>query len=66
VVGLGIALAIRVGLKAVFEMGLYSIDFEINPTLGDQMLDFLRYFLIAIWMTLGAPLVFKTFFQPQR
>jgi hypothetical protein len=30
------------------------------------MLDFLRYFLIAIWMTLGAPLVFKTFFQPQR
>jgi undecaprenyl-diphosphatase len=66
VFGLGIALAIRIGLKAVFEMGLYSIDFEINPTLGDQMLDFLRYFLIAIWMTLGAPLVFKTFFQPQR
>lgn len=65
VFGLGIALAIRIGLKAVFELGLYSTDFEINPTLGDQMLDFLRYFLIAIWVTLGAPLVFKKLIQPK-
>ena len=61
--GLGIALAIRIGLKEVYELGLYSNQFEINPTLGDQMLDFLRYFIIAIWMTLGAPLIFKKFFQ---
>jgi undecaprenyl-diphosphatase len=59
VFGLGIALAIRIGLKEVYELGLYSNQFEINPTLGDQMLDFLRYFIIAIWMTLGAPFVFK-------
>jgi hypothetical protein len=66
VFGLGIALAIRIGVKAVFEMGLYSIDFEINPTLGDQLLDFLRYFLIAIWMTLGAPFVFKKLIKSTR
>jgi undecaprenyl-diphosphatase len=66
VFGLGIALAIRVGVKAVFEMGLYSIEFENDPTLGDQMLDFVRYFLIAIWMTLGAPFIFKQFIQPGR
>lgn len=66
VFGLGIALAIRIGLKAVFELGLYSTDFEINPTLGDQLLDFLRYFLIAIWVTLGAPFVFKKLIQPKR
>jgi undecaprenyl-diphosphatase len=66
VFGLGIALAIRIGVKAVFEMGLYSIEFETDPTLGDQMLDFVRYFLIAIWMTLGAPFIFKQFIQPGR
>ena len=66
VFGLGIALAIRIGVKAVFEMGLYSIDFEINPTLGDQLLDVLRYFLIAIWMTLGAPFVFKKLIKSTR
>jgi undecaprenyl-diphosphatase len=64
--GLGIALAIRIGLKEVYELGLYSIHVEINPTLGDQLLDFIRYFIIAIWMTLGAPLIFKRFFQRQR
>jgi undecaprenyl-diphosphatase len=64
--GLGIALAIRAGLKEVFELGLYSIDFEINPTLGDQLLDFLRYFLIAIWMTLGAPFFFKKLIKTTR
>jgi undecaprenyl-diphosphatase len=66
VFGLGIALAIRIGLKEVFELGLYSIDFEINPTLSDQLLDFVRYFFIAIWMTLGAPFVFKKLIKTTR
>ena len=66
VFGLGIALAIRIGLKEVYELGLYSNQFEINPTLGDQMLDFLRYFIIAIWMTLGAPFVFKKLIKTTR
>jgi membrane-associated phospholipid phosphatase len=64
--GLGIALAIRIGLKEVYELGLYSIHVEINPTLGDQLLDFLRYFLIAIWITLGAPFVFKKLIKTTR
>ncbi len=66
VIGLGVALAIRIGVKMLFEMGLYSIDFESNPTLLDQGLDFIRYFLIALWMTLGAPWIFKQFFQSKK
>jgi len=66
VIGLGIALAIRIGVKMVFEMGLYSVDFEINPTLLDQGLDFIRYFLIALWMTLGAPFLFKRLFKTKK
>lgn len=63
--GLGVALAIRIGLKAVFEMGLYSIDFENNPIFTDQLLDFTRYFIIALWMTLGAPTVFRLLFKKE-
>lgn len=58
-IGLGIALALRVGIKASFELGLYSVDFESNPLFTDQLLDFVRYFLITLWMTLGAPFIFK-------
>jgi undecaprenyl-diphosphatase len=61
--GLGIALALRIGLKAIFEIGLYSIDFENNPLITDQLLDFIRYLIIALWMTLGAPLLFKVLFK---
>lgn len=63
--GLGVALAIRIGLKAVFEMGLYSIDFENNPIFTDQLLDFTRYFIIALWMTLGAPTIFRLLFKKE-
>ncbi|MBM3909428.1 MAG: phosphatase PAP2 family protein [Firmicutes bacterium] len=65
ILGLVIALAIRVGLKALFEMGLYSADFENNPMFPDQLLDFTRYFIIALWMTLGAPLLFKLLLKPR-
>ena len=64
--GLGVALAIRIGLKAVFELGLYSIDFETNPIFTDQLLDFTRYFIIALWMTLGAPTIFRLLFKKER
>jgi len=64
--GLGIALALRIGLKAIFEMGLYSIDFENNPLITDQLLDFTRYLIIALWMTLGAPLLFKLLFIAKK
>ena len=63
VIGLSVALALRIGIKAIFEMGLYSLDFENNPLLTDQLLDFTRYLIIALWMTLGAPLLFKSLFK---
>jgi membrane-associated phospholipid phosphatase len=60
VIGVGFALALRIGIKALFEsLGWYSITVETNPLLLDQVLDFVRYFLIVMWMTLGAPLLFK-------
>ncbi|MFZ9703763.1 MAG: phosphatase PAP2 family protein [Bacilli bacterium] len=64
--GIGIALALRIGLKELFSLGLYSADFEANPILTDQLLDFIRYFVIAIWMTLGAPWVFKLILKSAR
>ncbi|MEY3431427.1 MAG: Membrane-associated phospholipid phosphatase [Bacillota bacterium] len=66
VIGLGIALGLRVGIKAIFEMGLYSLDFENNPLLTDQLLDFARYLIIALWMTLGAPILFKSLLNKKR
>lgn len=59
VVGLGVALALRVGIKAFFETGWYSAEFETQPLFTDHLLDFIRYFIIALWMTLGAPWLFK-------
>lgn len=59
--GIGVALALRIGIKAVFELGFYSTDFETNPILTDHLLDFMRYFFIVIWMTLGAPVIFKRY-----
>ena len=64
--GIGIALALRIGLKELFALGLYSADFEANPIFTDQLLDFIRYFVIAIWMTLGAPWLFKLILKSSR
>ena len=61
VIGIVIALLIRIGLKEVFSLGLYSIDAEFNPILTDHLLDFVRYFIITLWMTIGAPWLFKRF-----
>jgi membrane-associated phospholipid phosphatase len=65
-IGVGIALVIRIGLKEIFELGLYSSDFEANPTYFDNLLDFARYFLIVLWMTLGAPLTFKKLLKQSK
>lgn len=65
IIGLGVALGLRFGLKALFELGLYSQAFETNPNLTDQLLDLSRYFLLTLWMTLGAPAIFKRWFSPQ-
>jgi membrane-associated phospholipid phosphatase len=60
-VGLGVAVALRAVIKIGFEQGLYSLDFENNPTLFDNLLDFIRYFIVTLWMILGAPFLFKKF-----
>lgn len=58
--GIVVALALRIGLKALIEtLGWYSLDVETDPILLDQLLDFIRYFIIVMWMTLGAPYLFK-------
>jgi hypothetical protein len=40
-------------------LGWYSMDVDTNGMFLDQVLDFVRYFLIVMWMTLGAPFIFK-------
>ena len=60
-IGLGVAVALRAVIKILFEQGLYSSDFENNPILTDNLLDFTRYFIVTLWMILGAPFLFKKF-----
>ena len=60
-IGLGVAVALRAVIKILFEQGLYSPDFENNPILTDNLLDFTRYFIVTLWMVLGAPFLFKKF-----
>ena len=50
VLGLAGIVIIRSGLKAIFPNAAFW--------------DMLRYAVIAIWATLGAPFVFKTLFKP--
>jgi undecaprenyl-diphosphatase len=66
--GVGVALVLRIGIKAIFEMGLYSEAFDTDPNLLDHLLDFLRYFMVTMWMILGAPFIFKKvrFFYPKH
>lgn len=52
VIGLAVMFAIRVLLKQLLPLSLTS--------------DFIRYFLIGIWATLGAPYLFKKFFTPHK
>jgi undecaprenyl-diphosphatase len=58
-IGVSVALILRVVIKLIFEQGLYSVGFESNPTLTDNLLDFIRYFIIVIWMMIIAPFIFK-------
>ena len=60
-IGLGVAVALRAVIKTLFEQGFYSPDFENNPILTDNLLDFTRYFIVTLWMILGAPFLFKKF-----
>ena len=50
VLGLAGVMAVRYGLKAVFP--------------GTAFWNMLRYAMVAVWATLGAPFMFKTLFRP--
>ncbi len=62
-IGLTAVLTLRFGLKWFFEKnGLYSFDYKTHPATLDLLLDFFRYFIICLWVSLGAPWIFKKYF----
>jgi len=50
IVGLGLLLALRVGLKGLFTVVLPA-DF--------MAADLIRYFFVGLWLTVGAPYLFS-------
>lgn len=58
--GLAIAFAIKEGLKFIFP---YSANVDMDPTFLDLVFDFIRYFTIGIWASLGMMWVSKKLFR---
>lgn len=56
VLGIGVALLLKEGLKVILP---YSATADTNPLVLDLVFDFLRYFLIAIWASLGLMVINK-------
>ncbi len=59
IIGLSIALILKEGLKFVFP---YSGNDDLNLTQFDLVLDGLRYFILTLWLSLGAMALFKKLF----
>lgn len=59
-IGIVIALGLKEGLKVVFP---YSTDNDLLMTQTDFILDGIRYFILTIWLSLGAMWVFKKLFH---
>ncbi|MDY0211007.1 MAG: phosphatase PAP2 family protein [Acholeplasma sp.] len=62
VIGLSVALLLKEGLKVILPYGSLA---DTNPSTLDFTLDFIRYFLVAIWASLGVMLVSKKFLNKQ-
>lgn len=58
-IGIIVALLLKEGLKLVFP---YSGNDDLNLTQLDLFLDGLRYFILTVWLSLGAMWVFKKLF----
>jgi undecaprenyl-diphosphatase len=58
-IGIIVALLLKEGLKLVFP---YSGNDDLNLTHLDLILDGLRYFILTVWLSLGAMWVFKKLF----
>jgi len=59
-IGIIVALLLKEGLKLVFP---YSGNDDLNLTHLDLILDGLRYFILTVWLSLGAMWVFKKLFS---
>lgn len=59
-IGLLVAFALKEGLKFIFP---YSETVDVNPTFLDLIFDFIRYFIIGMWASLGAMWLFKKLFR---
>jgi membrane-associated phospholipid phosphatase len=55
--GLAVTIGIQEGLKIVLPYQLFTNDTVLLT------LDFIRYMILVMWVTLGAPILFKTMFQ---
>lgn len=59
-IGIIIALLLKEGLKMVFP---YTTDNDLLMTQGDFLWDGVRYFILCIWLSLGAMFIFKKLFH---
>ena len=55
--GLAVTIGIQEGLKIVLPYGLFTNEIVLLS------LDFIRYMILVMWVTLGAPVIFKKIFQ---
>jgi len=61
--GLGVALLLKEGLKMVLP---YTTDLDTEMTLLDLFLDFIRYFILVLWLSFGSFWVFSKLFKNKK
>lgn len=62
-IGLIIALLLKEGLKMILP---YTTDIDANMTTLDYWLDFVRYFILCIWVSLGSFALFAKIFKSSK
>lgn len=63
ILGLGVALLLKEGLKMVLP---YTTDLDTEMTLLDLFLDFVRYFILVLWLSFGSFWVFSKLFKNKK
>lgn len=63
VLGLTVALLLKEGLKMVLP---YTTDIDADMTALDLWLDFVRYFILCLWLALGSFFVFSKIFKTKK
>jgi len=62
-IGLMVALLLKEGLKMVLP---YTTDIDADMTQFDLFLDFVRYFILCLWLSLGSFFVFSKLFKQKQ